>query len=74
LRVDQPDAGNVRLIVGDWMAQLDDAAVKAPFAITGGGIRLALARTLLQIAGATLRLEQSQEAAIRYALYLRSAS
>lgn len=74
LRVDQPDAGNVRLIVGDWMAQPDDAAVKAPFAITGGGIRLALARTLLQIAGATLRLEQSQEAAIRYALYLRPAA
>jgi signal transduction histidine kinase len=74
LRVDQPDAGNVRLIVGDWMAQLDDAAVKAPFAIAGGGIRLALARTLLQIAGATLRLEQSQEAAVRYAVYLRSAA
>jgi signal transduction histidine kinase len=74
LKVDQPEAGNVRLIVGDWVTPLDDAAVKAPFAIAGGGIRLALARTLSQIAGATLRLEQSQEAAIRYALYLRSTA
>jgi signal transduction histidine kinase len=74
LRVDQPDAGNVRLVVGDWVAQLDEAAVKAPFTISGGGIRVALARTLSQIAGATLRLEQSQEAAIRYALYLRCAA
>ena len=46
LAVDQPDAGNVRIIVGDWVPATDDAAVKAPFAITGGGIRLALARTL----------------------------
>jgi K+-sensing histidine kinase KdpD len=73
LLVDRPDASNVRLLVGDWGLAPDDSAVKAPFAITGGGIRLALARVLSQVAGATLRFEQSPEGKIRYALYLRPA-
>jgi signal transduction histidine kinase len=70
LTVDQPDAGNVRLVVGNWVPVTDDAAVKAPFAIAGGGIRLALARTLAQMAGAGLRLEQSPEGSLRYAIHL----
>jgi hypothetical protein len=73
LAVDEPDTTSVRLIIGDWVSPLDDGAVKAPFAISGGGIRLALARTLATVAGATLRLEQSPEGAIRYALHLRRA-
>jgi hypothetical protein len=73
LLVDRPDAANVRLIVGDWGAVPDDSAVKAPFAIAGGGMRLALARVLSQVAGSTLRFEQSPEGKVRYALYLRPA-
>jgi signal transduction histidine kinase len=70
LTVDEPEPGTVRLVVGDWQRATDDAAVKAPFAIAGGGIRLALARTLTQMAGGALRMEQSPEGALRYALYL----
>jgi hypothetical protein len=70
VKVDQPDASTVRLIVGDWVRVTDDAAVKAPFAISGGGIRLALARTLTQMAGAGLRLEQSADGSLRYAIHL----
>jgi signal transduction histidine kinase len=69
LAVDEPDAGNVRLVVGGWVPAMDDATVKAPFAIAGGGMRLALARTLAQMAGAGLRLEQSPEGALRYAIH-----
>jgi hypothetical protein len=69
LTVDEPEAGTVRLVVGDWVRPFDDAAVKAPFAISGGGIRLALARTLTQMAGAGLRLEQSPEGSLRYAIH-----
>jgi hypothetical protein len=71
LTVDQPDAGTVRLVVGDWVRVTDDAAVKAPFAIAGGGMRLALARTLTQMGGAGLRLEQSPEGSLRYAIHLQ---
>jgi signal transduction histidine kinase len=70
LEVDEPDASNVRIIVGGWVPATDDAAVKAPFAIAGGGIRLALARTLTQMAGGGLRLEQSSDGALRYAIHL----
>jgi signal transduction histidine kinase len=70
LVVDEPDAGNVRIVVGDWMPATDDAAIKAPFAIAGGGIRLALARTLAQMAGGGLRLEQSPDGSLRYAIHL----
>jgi signal transduction histidine kinase len=70
LTIDQPDAGNVRIVVGSWVPVTDDAAVKAPFAIAGGGMRLALARTLTQMAGAGLRLEQSPEGSLRYAIHL----
>jgi hypothetical protein len=73
LGVEPIDAKTVRLFVGGWMRPLDDAAVKQPFTITGGGIRLALARNLAGMAGAMLRLEQSPEGAIRYALDLAPA-
>jgi hypothetical protein len=69
LSVDEPETATVRLLVGDWVRPLDDAAVKAPFAISGGGIRLALARTLTQMAGGGLRLEQSPEGSLRYAIH-----
>lgn len=70
LTANRPDATHVRIVVGDWTAPLDDAALKAPFAIAGGGIRLALGRALAHLAGATLRLEQSPEGAIRYAIFI----
>jgi signal transduction histidine kinase len=73
IAVDEPDHEHVRLVVGGWIAPRDDAAVKAPFAIAGGGVRLAVARSLAQVASATLRLEQSPEGAIRYALHLTRA-
>jgi hypothetical protein len=73
VRVDEPEAGSVRLNVGDFKAPADDAAAKAPFAIAGGGIRLALARGLSQMAGAALRLE-SVDDRIHFALYLRRAN
>jgi signal transduction histidine kinase len=70
LTVDQPDPGTVRVVVGSWVPVTDDAVVKAPFAIAGGGIRLALARTLAQMGGAGLRLEQSPEGSLRFAIHL----
>ena len=63
-----------KLVIGDWIPVNDDAAVKAPFNIAGGGIRMALARTLAQFSGATIRLEQSPEGSIRYSLLLRRAA
>jgi signal transduction histidine kinase len=74
LSVDQPDAETVRLRVGDLEASLSEAMIKTPFAITGGGIRLAVARALTQNAGATLRLEPSKEGPSRFAFLLRRAS
>ena len=71
--VDESDSAQVKLIVGDWVPVKDDAAVKAPFNIAGGGIRMALARTLAQFSNAMIRLEQSPEGSIRYALLLRRA-
>jgi hypothetical protein len=74
LAVDEADAAHVKLLIGDWIPVNDDAAVKAPFNIAGGGIRMALARTLAQFSGATIRLEQSPEGSIRYSLLLRRAA
>jgi signal transduction histidine kinase len=74
LAVDEADAAHVKLVIGDWIPVNDDAAIKAPFNIAGGGIRMALARTLAQFSGATIRLEQSPEGSIRYSLLLRRAA
>jgi hypothetical protein len=74
LAVDDADAVHVKLVIGEWVPVKDDVAVKAPFNIAGGGIRMALARTLAQFSGAMIRLEQSPEGAIRYSLLLRRAA
>ncbi len=74
LAIDEGDAAHVKLVIGDWIPVNDDAAIKAPFNIAGGGIRMALARTLAQFSGATIRLEQSPEGSIRYSLLLRRAA
>ncbi len=72
LTVDQPDVETVRVSVGNWNASVEETAAKATFAIAGGGIRLALARSLAQNAGATLRLERLDGGA-RFALVVRRA-
>ncbi len=68
--VDQPDPETVRLAIGGWNASSDEMASKATFAIAGGGVRLAVARTLAQNAGATLRLERG-DGTSRFALLLK---
>jgi signal transduction histidine kinase len=74
LRVVEPDADTVRLDFGDFAAQLEGAAAKAPFAIAGGGVRLALARALSQSAGASLRLEHTPQGLSHFAIYAPKAA
>jgi hypothetical protein len=69
MRVIETDPDTVRLDLGDFAAQLEGAAAKAPFAIAGGGVRLALARALSQSAGASLRLEQTPQGLAHFAIY-----
>lgn len=71
--VDTPQEGTVRLCLGDLTRERGDALAKAPFAIAGGGIRLAVAHSLAQSAGAMLRLEQGADGVARFALFLRKA-
>jgi hypothetical protein len=58
LRVAEADSATISLALGDF-APPSEGAAKTAFAIAGGGFRLALARALLQIAGASLRLGQT---------------
>jgi signal transduction histidine kinase len=71
LTVDQPDAETARIALGNWKASSEDTT-KSTFAIAGGGIRLALARSLAQNAGGTLRLERAEDGS-RFALLMRRA-
>jgi len=71
--IDAPEEGSVRLCLGDLTRERGDTLAKAPFAIAGGGIRLAAARSLAQSAGAMLRLEQGADGVARFALFLRQA-
>jgi signal transduction histidine kinase len=73
LRVVESDPDTVRLDFGDFAAQLEGPAAKAPFAIAGGGVRLALARALSQSAGASLRLEQTPQGLAHFAIYAPKA-
>jgi len=70
LAVDEPEPSTVRLRLGDLRGEDAEAAAKAPFTISGGGVRLAVARSLAQKAGATLRVEQTDEGLTRFALLL----
>ena len=71
--VDAPEEGTVRLCLGDITRERGDTLAKAPFAIAGGGVRLAAARSLAQSAGAMLRLEQGADGVARFALFLPQA-
>jgi signal transduction histidine kinase len=70
LALDEPEPGTVRLRLGDLRGENAEAAAKAPFTIAGGGVRLAVARSLAQRAGATLRVEQAGPGLTRFALLL----
>ena len=74
LSIDEPEAGTVRLWVGDLEGAYADTLAKAPFAIAGGGIRLAVARALAQNAGGTLRLVEGTDGVSRFALSLHRAN
>ncbi|HMI88992.1 MAG TPA: hypothetical protein VK550_33170 [Polyangiaceae bacterium] len=74
LTVDEPEAGTVRIRVGDLAREPTDALAKAPFAVAGGGIRLASARSLAQSASASVRLEQDPAGVGRFSLFLRKAN
>jgi hypothetical protein len=69
--IDEPEAGAVRVRLGDLERAYAETLAKAPFAIAGGGIRLAVTRALAQDAGATLRLEQGADSPSRFSLLLR---
>jgi K+-sensing histidine kinase KdpD len=73
ITIDEPEDGIVRVHFGDLAREHGDAIAKAPFAIAGGGIRLAMARSLAQIAGAMLRLEQDAAGIGRFAFSLHRA-
>jgi hypothetical protein len=73
IAVDEPEPGSMRVSLGDLGREQGDALAKAPFAIAGGGIRLAMARSLAQSAGAMLRFEQDAEGTGRFAFFLRKA-
>jgi signal transduction histidine kinase len=70
LSVDEPEPAVVRLRIGDLKGMSADATAKAAFTIAGGGVRLAVARSLAQSAGATLRVEQTGDGLTRFALLL----
>jgi K+-sensing histidine kinase KdpD len=70
LAIDEPEAGMVRLWLGDLDRAYAATLAKAPFAIAGGGVRLAVARSLAQNAGATLRLAEGDDGAPRFAFSL----
>jgi hypothetical protein len=74
ITIDEPEAGSVRVSLGDLAREHGDALAKAPFAIAGGGIRLAMARSLAQSAGAMLRFEQDAEGTGRFAFFLRKTT
>ena len=73
ITIDEPEDGIVRINFGELAREHGDALAKAPFAIAGGGIRLAMARSLAQIAGAMLRLEQDADGIGRFAFSLHRA-
>jgi hypothetical protein len=69
IRVAETDSDMIRLEFGDFAPMREGPAAKAPFAIAGGGVRLALARALSQTAGASLRLEQTPDGLAYFAIY-----
>jgi len=70
LTLDEPEPAIVRLRLGDLKGLDGESTAKAPFTIAAGGVRLAVARSLAQSAGATLRVEQTGEGLTRFALLL----
>lgn len=69
--LDEPEEGGVRVRFGDLSPDRSAAIAKAPFGIAAGGIRLAMARSLTQSAGAMLRFEQDAEGVGRFGFFLR---
>lgn len=69
--IDESEPGTVRVRLGDLDAAYAQTLAKAPFAIAGGGIRLAVARAMTQNAGGMLRLEHGPEDKAAFALFLR---
>jgi len=70
LALDEPEPEIVRLRLGDLKGLDAEATAKASFTIAASGVRLAVARSLAQSAGATLRVEQAGEGLTRFALLL----
>jgi signal transduction histidine kinase len=58
LRAHGADERSVRITVTSPTMVVTEAAYRAPFTLASGGLRLALARALSQMAGAALRLER----------------
>ncbi len=71
ITIDEPEEGSLRVSLGDVGREQSDVLAKGPFAIAGGGVRLAMARSLAQSAGAMLRFEQNTEGTGRFAFFLR---
>jgi hypothetical protein len=69
--VDEAEPGSVRVRIGDLEAAYAATLAKAPFAIAGGGIRLAVARAMTQNAGGMLRLEHGPDDKAAFAVFLR---
>jgi hypothetical protein len=69
--IDESEPGTVRIRMGDLDAAYAATLAKAPFAIAGGGIRLAVARAMTQNAGGMLRLEHGSDNKAAFALFLR---
>jgi hypothetical protein len=69
--IDESEPGTVRIRLGDLDAAYAATLAKAPFAIAGGGIRLAVARAMTQNAGGMLRLEHGSDNKAAFALFLR---
>jgi hypothetical protein len=68
---DESEPGTIRVRMGDLDAAFAATLAKAPFAIAGGGIRLAVARAMTQNAGAMLRLEHGPDNKAAFAFFLR---
>jgi hypothetical protein len=69
--IDEGEPGSVRVRLGDLDPAYAATLAKAPFAIAGGGIRLAVARAMTQNAGGMLRLEHGADGKAAFAFFLR---
>ena len=70
IRVGCTDADTAHVVIEGATSPFPEAVARAPFAISGGGVGVALARALAQISGAALRLQGGSTASPAFVFLL----